>query len=116
MNSPTDQTDSRASAIELDRTVHRINIDRIWFLMRWLAYSLMFVLLGASYAAATTAPSTPALPMQEFIDQVLDPLATQIVDEWAEESKAEYAAKHPTSMQNSSAGSGMWYGVRSWSG
>jgi len=81
--------------------------------MRWLAYSLMFVLLGASYAAATTAPSTPALPMEEFIDHVLDPLATQIVDQWAEESKAEYAAKHPTSMQNSSAGSagGMASGV-----
>jgi hypothetical protein len=84
--------------------------------MRWLAYSLIFVLLGASCAAATTAPSTPALPMEEFINQVLDPLAGQFVDEWAEESKAEYAAKHPTSMQNSSAGSGMWYGVRSWSG
>ena len=47
--------------------------------------------------------------MEEFLDQVLDPLATQLVDEWAEESKAEYAAKHPTSMQSSSAGStGVW--------
>ena len=73
--------------------------------MRRLAYSLIFVLLGTSCAAAATSSSTPALPMQEFIDQVLDPLAVQIVDEWAEESKAEYAAKHPTSMQNSSAGS-----------
>src|SRR2546423_12967940 len=72
--------------------------------MRWLVHSLIFILFCASCAAAPTASSTPALPMQEFIDQVLDPLATQIVDEWAEESKTDYAAKHPTS-QNSSAGS-----------
>lgn len=43
--------------------------------------------------------------MEEFIDQVLDPLAGQIADEWAEESKAEYAANHPTSMQKPSSGS-----------
>ncbi len=73
--------------------------------MRWLAYSLIFILLGASCAAAPTSPSSPALPMEEFINQVLDPLAAQIVDEWAEESKTEFAAKHPTSMQSSSAGS-----------
>jgi len=48
--------------------------------------------------------------MEEFIDQVLDPLAAQIVDEWAEESKAEYAAKHPTS-QSSKAGSGGFIGA-----
>ena len=64
--------------------------------MRWLAYPLIFGLLGASCATTPTSPSAPALPMEEFINQVLDPLATQIVDEWFEESKAEYAAQHPT--------------------
>jgi len=73
--------------------------------MRWLVHSLIFVLLCASCAAAPTSPSTSSLPMQEFIDQVLDPLATQIVDEWAEESKTEFAANHPTSMQAPKAGS-----------
>jgi hypothetical protein len=64
--------------------------------MRWPAYSLIFVLLGASCATAPTSPSAPALPREEFINQVLDPLAAQIVDEWVESSKAEYAAQHPT--------------------
>lgn len=96
MNSPTNQTHSGDTAIELDRTVDRINIDTIGSLMRWLAYSLIFVLLGASCATAPTSPSAPALPREEFINQVLDPLAGQFVDEWAESSKAEYAAQHPT--------------------
>jgi hypothetical protein len=43
--------------------------------------------------------------MEAFVDQVLDPLAGQIADEWAEESKAEYAANHPTSLQKPSTGS-----------
>jgi hypothetical protein len=43
--------------------------------------------------------------MGEFIDQMLDPLATQIVDEWAEESKVEYAINHPTSTHNPKTGS-----------
>ncbi len=73
--------------------------------MRWLAHPLIFVFLCASCATAATSPAIPALPMGEFIDQVLDPLAGQIVDEWAEESKAAYAADHPTSMQNPSTGS-----------
>ena len=42
--------------------------------------------------------------MEEFIAQVLDPLAGQIADEWAVESKAEYAANHPISMQKPSSG------------
>lgn len=64
--------------------------------MRALAHSLIFLLFCVSCAAVPTSPPTPALPMGEFIDQVLDPLAAQIVDEWAEQSKAEYAAQHPT--------------------
>ncbi|HSQ51916.1 MAG TPA: hypothetical protein VLL94_11690 [Nitrospiraceae bacterium] len=64
--------------------------------MRALAHSLIFLLFWASCAAVPTSSPTPALPMGEFIDQVLDPLAAQIVDEWAEQSKAEYAAQHPT--------------------
>jgi len=43
--------------------------------------------------------------MGEFIDQVLDPLASQIVDEWAEQSKAEYATNHPTSLPKPSTDS-----------
>ncbi len=64
--------------------------------MRALAHSLVFVLVCASCATAPTSPSAPALPREEFINQVLDPLAGQFVDEWAESSKAEYAAQHPT--------------------
>jgi len=75
--------------------------------MRWLAYPLIFVLLGASCATAPTSPSAPALPMEEFINQVLDPLATQIVDEWFEEGKAEYAAKHSTAGSGGGMASGM---------
>jgi hypothetical protein len=96
MNSPMDWTHSRHSAIELDRTVDRINIDTIGSPMRWLAYSLIFVLLGASCATAPTSPSVPAFSREEFITQVLDPLAAEIVDERTETSKAEYAAQHPT--------------------
>ena len=72
--------------------------------MLFLRYSLVLVLLCASCATPPTAHSTPALPMEEFIAQVLDPLAGQIADEWAEESKAEYAANHPTSMQKPISG------------
>ena len=68
--------------------------------MRWLAHSLMLVFFCASCATAATSPATPALPIEAFIDHVLEPLAGQIADEWAEESKAEYAANHPTSMAN----------------
>ena len=75
--------------------------------MRWLAYSLIFVLLGASCATAPTFPSAPALPREEFINQVLDPLAGQFVDEWAEASKAEYAAQHPTTGSGGGMASGM---------
>jgi hypothetical protein len=73
--------------------------------MPFLRHSLIVMLLCASCATPPTAHSTPALPMEEFIAQVLDPLAGQIADEWAEESKAEYAANHPTSMQKPSTGS-----------
>lgn len=73
--------------------------------MRWLAHALISALLCVSCAAALPSPPTPALPMEAFIDQVLDPLAGQIVDEWAEESKAEFAATHPTSMPRPSTGS-----------
>ena len=73
--------------------------------MRWLAHSLILVFFCASCATAATSPPTPALPMGEFIDQVLDPLAGQIADEWAEQSKADYAANHPTSPQNQGTGS-----------
>ena len=73
--------------------------------MRALAHSLIFLLFYASCAAVPTSPPTPTLPMGEFINQVLDPLAAQIVDEWAEQSKAEYAASHPTSLPKSSTGS-----------
>ena len=73
--------------------------------MRALAHSLIFILVCASCAAVPTSPPTPALPKGEFIGQVLDPLASQIVDEWAEQSKAEYAANHPTSMPKPSTGS-----------
>lgn len=107
MNSPTNQTDLRGSGIELDRTVDRINSHRIGFLMRWLAYSLIFVLLGASCAAVPTSATAPALPREEFINQVLDPLAGEFVDEWAEASKAEYAANHPTA----GPGGGMASGI-----
>ena len=72
--------------------------------MRSLAHPLIFALLCVSCAAALPSPPTPTLPMEAFIDQVLDPLAGQIVDEWAEQSKAEYAANHPTSMPTPSTG------------
>jgi hypothetical protein len=75
--------------------------------MRWLAYSLIFVLLGASCAAVPTSATAPALPREEFINQVLDPLAGQFVDEWAEENKAEFAAKHPTAGSGGGMASGM---------
>ena len=45
--------------------------------------------------------------MGEFIEQVLDPLASQFVDEWAEASKAEYAAQHPTAGPGGGMASGM---------
>ena len=89
---------------ELNGIVDRIVADRIGLRMRWLAHSLIFVFLCASCAVASTTSEAPALPMGEFIDQVLDPLAGQIVDEWAEQSKADYAANHPTSTSNSSTG------------
>jgi len=73
--------------------------------MRALAHSLILVLVCASCAAVPTSPPTPALPMEEFVGQVLDPLAAHFVDEWAEQSKAEYAANHPTSMLKPSTGS-----------
>lgn len=75
--------------------------------MRALAHSLIFLLFCASCAAAPTSPTTPALPREEFINQVLDPLAGQFVDEWAEASKAEYAAKHPTAGSGGGMASGM---------
>jgi len=45
--------------------------------------------------------------MGEFIGQVLDPLASQFVAEWAEASKAEYAAQYPTADSGGGMASGM---------
>ena len=78
MNSPNNHPVFLGSAIKGSR-------------MRWLAHALIFALLCWSCAAALPSPQTPALPIQAFIDQVLDPLAGQIADEWVEQSKTEYA-------------------------
>jgi hypothetical protein len=44
--------------------------------MRWLALLLILGLLSASCATTPTPPLAPDLPFGEFIDHVLDPLAT----------------------------------------
>lgn len=95
-----------AHSNELKCVVDSVIAHRIGLFTRLLRYSLIFFFLGASCAAAPICSPTPALPMEEFIAQVLDPLAGQIVDEWAEESKTEYAAKHPTSQSSSACCAG----------
>ena len=45
--------------------------------MRWLAHLSILGLLCASCATSPIHPPSPALPFGEFIDHVLDPLASK---------------------------------------
>ena len=60
--------------------------------MRWLAHSLVLVIFLASCATTPSTLPEPALPIGEFIDQVLDPLAGKIAAERIQQAQAELKA------------------------
>lgn len=57
--------------------------------MRWLAQ----ILLGCSLSACVVVPVSPALPIGEFYDQVLDPLADKGAAERLDQAKTAIASK-----------------------